>query len=99
MTNTISQFKKRSKVIAVNVITGEVRKDIGGEGPRIFTVESAENNEVKLFQVGSYEIPLKFSLETGQPYLAEHSRSSMLHKTWKNHRIVSYVTDSEQSDT
>ena len=99
MTSTISQFKKRSKVIAVNVLTGEVRKDIGSEGPRIFTVESSENNEVKLFQVGSYEVPLKFNPETGLPYLAEHSRSSMLYKNWKNQRIVSYATDSEQSNT
>ena len=90
---------KYSKLIAAHVDTREVRKDIGGLGPRIYTVESAEGNEVKLFQIGSYEVPLKFSLETGLPYLAEHSRASMLHKTWKNYRIIPYVANSEQSNT
>jgi hypothetical protein len=96
MTNPISPITKRSKVQAVNVITGEVRKDVGNpDGPRIYTVESTDNNEIKLFQVGTYEIPLKFSLETGLPYLAEHSRSSTLYKTWKNYRILSYASSSE----
>lgn len=100
MPNTIlpTSITKRSKVKAVNVITGEVRKDIGSDGPRVYTVESTDNNEIKLFQVGSYEIPLKFSLETGLPYLAEHSRASMLHRSWKNYRIEAHV-NSEQSDS
>lgn len=95
MSNTIC---KRSKVKAVNVITGEARKDTGQPTkPRIFTVESVDNNEMRLYQVGSYEVPLKFSLSTGLPYLAEHSRSSMVYKLWKNYRVELYVNDSEPS--
>ena len=102
MPNSISLITKRSKVIAVNIQTGEVRKDVGSTGPRVYTVESTGNNEIKLFQVGSYEIPLKFSLETGLPYLAEHSRTSMLHKSWKNYKIQGYTpdaTNTEQSNS
>lgn len=96
MSKTIS---RKSKVIAVNTISGEVRKDIGSNGPRIYTVESVDNNEIKLYQIGSYEIPLKFNLSTGLPYLAEHSRSSMLHKIWKNYRIEALDANTEPSNS
>lgn len=96
MQNTIS-LNRKAKVIAIHTQTGEVRKDMGNKSkPRIYTVESVDNNEIKLYQVGSYEIPLKFNLDTGLPYLAEHSRASMLYKIWQNYRIEVYnVSDSE----
>jgi hypothetical protein len=104
MPNTISSttaLTKRSKVIAINTVTGEVRKDMGSSGPRIYTIESTDNNEIKLFQVGTYEVPLKFSMD-GLPYLAEHSRSSMTYKSWQNHKIEAFdpnVFSKQQSDS
>lgn len=92
MTNNFKvSLKVRSKLIAINLETNNFKPDIGQKGkPRVYTVEAIDvgNKTFRLFQVGTYENPLWFSLETGEPFLLEHSRSSMTFKNWKNWKLI-----------
>lgn len=85
-------MKEYDKVIAVNILNQEeFVKDVGNPSkPRIFTVERVVGDQIRLFQVGTYSTPLKFSLRTGIPILHDHSRSSTAYKIWKNYRIELY---------
>jgi hypothetical protein len=90
-TKTKLTIKPYQRVIAIGQDdSSSFRTDAGNKDkPKVFVIEYVDlsRSMFRLFQVGSYSVPLWFDF-AGYPCLATHSRSSMVFKNWNGWRLV-----------